>query len=134
LTSIAFPVVNSQKRGFPPENGAHVAIRTIRRFLEHFGAGISMVIFSFANQADMNRYLKILPLYFPRNNSEEIFSKEELPRDIGNEFGETVIEERKIKITAFPSPIVGNQKLDSPSPQKNSSHNQQCYSNSSVKN
>jgi len=119
LTSIAFPVINSQKRGFPPENGAHVAIRTVRRFLEHFGTGINSVIFCFANQIDLSRYNKILPLYFPRNYDEELFSKEELPRDIGNEFGETVIEERKIKITAFPTPLVGaSPKNEHSSPSK----------------
>jgi len=120
LLSIAFPVINSQKRGFPPENGAHVAIRTVRRFLEHFGTGVDCVIFCFANQVDMTRYNKILPLYFPRNYDEEVLSKEELPRDIGNDFGETVIEERKIKISAFPTPIIGNtQKSDASSPVKN---------------
>lgn len=35
--------------------------------------------------------------------AEEKFSKDELPRDVGNEFGETVIEERKIRIAAYPS-------------------------------
>jgi hypothetical protein len=43
-----------------------------------------------------------------RTYDEEVLSKEELPRDIGNDFGETVIEERKIKISAFPTPIIGN--------------------------
>jgi len=116
LSSIAFPVINSQKRGFPPDNGAHVAIRTVRRFLEHFGIGIKTVIFCFANQLEMTRYVKILPLYFPRNSEEELFSKEELPRDVGNEYGETVIEERKIKINAFPTPLLGpTHKNDGPS-------------------
>jgi len=109
LTTIEFPVLNSQKRGFPPENGAHIAIRTVRRFLEHYGQGVAYIVFCLSNHTDETRYKKFLPLYFPRNYQEELYSREELPRDIGNEFGETVIEERKIKINAFPTPIVGNK-------------------------
>lgn len=75
---------------------------TIRRFLEHWGQGIESIIFCLPDLMEYNLYHKILPLYFPRNIREEIYSKQELPRDIGNEFGETVIEERKIKISAFP--------------------------------
>lgn len=75
---------------------------TIRRFLEHWGQGIESIVFCLNDLMEYNLYHKILPLYFPRNLREEIYSKQELPRDIGNEFGETVIEERKIKISAFP--------------------------------
>lgn len=75
---------------------------TIRRFLEHWGQGIESIVFCLSDLLEYNLYHKILPLYFPRNLREEIYSKQELPRDIGNEFGETVIEERKIKISAFP--------------------------------
>lgn len=102
LKTIAFPVINSQKRGYPPEPGAHIAIRTVRRFLEHWGKDIESVVFTVVNVEEFKLYNRILGLYFPRNKKELITSKEELPRDTGNEFGETVIEERKIRITAFP--------------------------------
>jgi len=42
-------------------------------------------------------------LYFPRDRKELQNSKDELPRDTGNEFGETVIENRVIRIK--PSPV-----------------------------
>jgi len=48
---------------------------------------------------------KFLPLYFPRDRKELQNSKDELPRDTGNEFGETVIENRVIKIKASPVPV-----------------------------
>lgn len=74
----------------------------------------------FNNKEDQDVYLSVVPLYFPRTRyiqffkgrasstmlmyrKEELVSREELPRDVGNEFGETVIEERKIRISAYPS-------------------------------
>jgi len=55
-------------------------------------------------------YTKTMSLYFPRNKKELILAKEELPRDTGNQFGETVIEERKIRISAFPGIQVGESQ------------------------
>lgn len=116
LSTIAFPVINSVKKGYPPEPGAHIAIRTVRRFLEHWGEGISMVIFVLQNSSDLKLYQRIMPLYFPRNRKEEQVSKEELPRDTGNEYGETVIEERKIRIQALPTQQVTPEVVESSQP------------------
>jgi len=102
LQTIAFPVVNSQKRGYPPEAGSHIAIRTVRRFMEHWGKDIVAIVFCVCNAEEFKLYSKILSLYCPRNKKELILAKEELPRDTGNQYGETVIEERKIRISAFP--------------------------------
>jgi len=106
LRSIAFPVISNQKRGFPAESACHVAIRTIRRFLEHWGKDVDLVIMCVSHSFDFDLYARILPLYCPRNNAELLTAKEELPRDVGNEFGETEIEERKIRISAFPGGTV----------------------------
>eukprot|EP01130_Rhizamoeba_saxonica_P014052 TRINITY_DN6084_c0_g1_i1.p1 TRINITY_DN6084_c0_g1~~TRINITY_DN6084_c0_g1_i1.p1 ORF type:complete len:488 (-),score=99.54 TRINITY_DN6084_c0_g1_i1:38-1501(-) len=103
MRSIGFCIINSQKRGYPSDNGAHIAIRTVRRFLEHWGDDVDRIIFAMPSGNDLRIYAKILPLYFPRSEREENIAKEELPRDVGNEFGETVVEERKIRIQAFPS-------------------------------
>lgn len=101
LCSVGFPIIYSPKRGFPPEPGAHLAIRTIRRYLENFGDNIERVVFvvTGANEAI---YRKIMPLYFPRHESEEQFSIDFLPQNIGNEMGEPVIEEREIRISDKP--------------------------------
>ena len=45
----------------------------------------------------------MLPLYFPRSQSEEDFTAYHLPYDIGNEDGEPVIPERQIRIQSKPS-------------------------------
>lgn len=59
-------------------------------------------------------YEKLLPLYFPRSPEEEAAAKTLLPQDtgitiyyswwfcIGDEYGEPIVEARKIRIGAFP--------------------------------
>ena len=43
-----------------------------------------------------------MPLYFPRNKEEEVFSARALPLELGDEFGEPIIAERKIRISDNP--------------------------------
>ena len=45
---------------------------------------------------------RLLPLYFPRDQNEEEIAAVKLPSDVGDENGETVISERKIRISALP--------------------------------
>jgi len=45
----------------------------------------------------------LLPLYFPRSHQEELYAAQRLPADVGNENGEPVIAERKIRIAANPA-------------------------------
>jgi len=114
LRTIAFPLINSQKRGYPPEPGCHIAVRTLRRFLEHWGKDIDLIILCVPSNIDFALYNRVLPLYFPRCKQDLLLEKEELPRDVGNEFGETVIEERKIRISAFPGNALNGSTLDAP--------------------
>lgn len=44
----------------------------------------------------------MLPLYFPRDKKEETFAITKLPADVGDENGETIIDERKIRIKPLP--------------------------------
>jgi O-acetyl-ADP-ribose deacetylase (regulator of RNase III) len=113
LHSIAFCVINSEKRGYPPELGAHIALRTVRRFLEKFGRPLEHVVFCVQTKDEMNLYEEILPLYFPRNSNEEAQALLRLPEDIGNEIGETTISERVIRIGAAPiSSEVGESEIE----------------------
>jgi len=100
--SIAFSVINSEKRGYPPENGAHIAIRTVRRFLEKYGSPITAVVFCMDTERDYNLYERILWMYCPRDKEEERDALAKLPEDTGNELGETVVEERMIRIGTAP--------------------------------
>lgn len=44
----------------------------------------------------------MLPLYFPRDTHEEEIAISKLPADVGDENGETIIDERKIRIKPLP--------------------------------
>lgn len=52
-----------------------------------------------------------MPLYFPRNQKEEEFATKALPLDLGDEFGEPIILERKIRISNNPV-IKGKGRMD----------------------
>lgn len=45
---------------------------------------------------------RLLPLYFPRDKHEEEIAISKLPADVGDENGETIIDERKIRIKPLP--------------------------------
>ena len=45
---------------------------------------------------------RLFPLYFPRDKNEEEIAATKLPSDVGDENGEIVISEHKIKISALP--------------------------------
>ena len=44
-------------------------------------------------------YQSIMPLYFPRSKEEEAYAAKALPLELGDEFGEPIIPERKIRIS-----------------------------------
>ena len=46
---------------------------------------------------------RLLTLYFPRDKHEEEVAISKLPADVGDENGETVIDERKIRIQPLPN-------------------------------
>jgi hypothetical protein len=101
LRTIAFSCLYTARKGYPREDAAHIGLRTIRRFLEHWGDDIDQVVICVDNPVDLAIYEQILPLYMPRCPEEEEIAAERLPADIGNEHGETVIEDRKIRLTNF---------------------------------
>ncbi|XP_071113143.1 protein GDAP2 homolog [Haliotis cracherodii] len=94
--------IHTSQRGYPSESGAHIGIRTTRRFLEKFGEDIDTVVFVCSDET-VDVYKGLLPLYFPRNIREENYAEELLPRDIGNENGEPVIKDRQIRILDKPA-------------------------------
>ena len=48
-------------------------------------------------------YSNLLPLYFPRTQSEENFAAYHLPLDVGNHTGEPIVADRQIRIAAKPT-------------------------------
>ncbi|XP_013421898.1 protein GDAP2 homolog isoform X2 [Lingula anatina] len=117
LSSIAFPCIHSQRRGYPVEEGAHIALRTVRRFLEKHGDSVDTVIFAVMEHEESREletwrvlcsrelevYIQLLPLYFPRSEKEAQYAIGFIPEDVGNEDGEPVIPERQIRIMDKPT-------------------------------
>ena len=68
--SIAFDTIHSLDKKYPIEAGAHIALRTIRRFLNKHGAGIECIVFAIPDQAHREVYSKVMPVYFPRDARE----------------------------------------------------------------
>ncbi|KAJ6350628.1 hypothetical protein OIU78_006720 [Salix suchowensis] len=102
LQSIAMGCIYTESKNYPREPATHVAIRTIRRFLEKQKNKIAAVVFCTTTSTDTEIYKRLLPLYFPRDKHEEEVAISKLPADVGDENGETIIDERKIRIKPLP--------------------------------
>ncbi|KAF5449553.1 hypothetical protein F2P56_029985 [Juglans regia] len=102
LKSIAMGCIYTEAKNYPREPAAHVAIRTVRRFLEKQKDKITAVVFCTTTTSDTEIYKRLLPLYFPRDKHEEEVAISKLPSDVGDENGETIIDERKIRIKPLP--------------------------------
>ncbi|XP_068081314.1 protein GDAP2 homolog isoform X2 [Anabrus simplex] len=101
LSTVAVCVINSVRRNYPPDEGAHIAIRTIRRFLEQHGELLDTVVLVVDN-IDLGIYEVILPLYFPRSPQEEENALWLLPANVGGLNGEPVQPDRQIRIIDNP--------------------------------
>lgn len=102
LQSIAMGCIYTEAKNYPREPAAHVAIRTVRRFLEKQKDKVTAVVFCTTTTTDTEIYKRLLPLYFPRDKHEEEVAISKLPADVGDENGETIIDERKIRIKPLP--------------------------------
>ena len=112
LTSLAVSCVYTERKGYPRREAAHIAIRTVRRFLEQFSSnrrgdrasenGLAHVVFVVDNAKDLTIYRELLRMYFPRNISDVQFQREHLPADVGNGKGEPVVVDRQVRISAMP--------------------------------
>ncbi|XP_037774427.1 protein GDAP2 homolog [Penaeus monodon] len=101
IRTIAFCPINSVRRGFPPDQGGHIALRTVRRFLERFSQHMERIVFV-VNSIDVSIYEILLPLYFPRTMQDEDCGCYLLPNDLGDELGEPLIPDRQIRIIDNP--------------------------------
>ena len=69
--------------------------------MEHFRTDFDRIVFCVESESDFELYAKMFKFYFPRNAKEMHLAAMELPEDEGNEWGETVIEERVIRVGAL---------------------------------
>ncbi|KAG2548783.1 hypothetical protein PVAP13_9KG216585 [Panicum virgatum] len=114
LESIAMGCIYTEAKNYPREPAAHVAIRTVRRFLEKQKGYVAGVVFCTTSSSDTEIYKRLLPLYFPRDKQEEEIAISKLPAHVGDENGETVIDERKIRIRPLPAGAIDRTVTSTP--------------------
>eukprot|EP01086_Lenisia_limosa_P007628 TRINITY_DN2766_c0_g1_i3.p1 TRINITY_DN2766_c0_g1~~TRINITY_DN2766_c0_g1_i3.p1 ORF type:complete len:336 (+),score=65.99 TRINITY_DN2766_c0_g1_i3:43-1050(+) len=98
LRTIAFLPIHSELRSYPAEEGCHIALRTIRRYMDAHGEDIDMVVIAFNGPVEEELYSNAARLYFPRNCAQARIAEKHLPQDTGNSEGRTVVEERAVRI------------------------------------
>ncbi|PFH33686.1 macro domain-containing protein [Besnoitia besnoiti] len=76
----------------------HTTLRSLRRWMERLRSKVDAVVL-FANDIqEMRMCDSFVRLYFPRNPTEEAEARWGLPEEIGNEFGQIEVAERRIRI------------------------------------
>ncbi|XP_055917469.1 protein GDAP2 homolog isoform X1 [Eupeodes corollae] len=109
LKTIALCNISTIQRNFPADLEAHIALRTIRRFLERFQSEIVILC---VDAHERGIYEVLAPLYFPRDQLEESTALWQLPKDIGGEFGEPHHPDRQIRIIRNPQHTVKMRHTD----------------------
>jgi len=110
IKTLAICCLYLKSKKYPRDLGAHVALRTIRKYLSHnAGQKLEKIIICCNNPEDYAVYNSLMPAYFPRSLDECLLQSNILPDNLGNEWGEQIIENRKVTITAGPRPsLEGN--------------------------
>ncbi|KAG2774662.1 hypothetical protein PC129_g1500 [Phytophthora cactorum] len=134
LRSVATGCIYTPRKGYPREEAAHIAARTVRRYMEHYGDEFDRVILCMDSVQDMSVYERVLPLYFPRTVKEQQESLLLLAtRDLGDSFGEPIIAERKIRIgNLTSSPFVDEHHSNQHDFERYDKENQNCALSNNV--
>eukprot|EP00397_Hematodinium_sp_SG-2012_P023649 GEMP01024586.1.p1 GENE.GEMP01024586.1~~GEMP01024586.1.p1 ORF type:complete len:501 (+),score=82.38 GEMP01024586.1:59-1561(+) len=95
--TVSMPMMYSKTKNFPLDLAAHTVLRTTRRWLERLD--IEALIFV-GTQEEMNLYLDLLPIYFPRSHEEAVSMFHYIENlEVGNKFGEVTVAGRDIRIS-----------------------------------
>ena len=102
IRTLALCPINCVRRGYPPHDGAHMALRVVRRALEKHKESFTLIIFV-VEDVDVGIYDHLMPFYFPRSHAEEESAQYYLPEDIGGDTGQPLLPERRIRIAVRPT-------------------------------
>jgi O-acetyl-ADP-ribose deacetylase (regulator of RNase III) len=94
--SIVICCLYLKTRSYPRFEAAHIALRTIRRFLEHkISHQLERICLCVNSEDDFSIYSSLMTAYFPRNIFEEEGQANLLdPNLVDNEWGEIVVKDR----------------------------------------
>jgi O-acetyl-ADP-ribose deacetylase (regulator of RNase III) len=112
--SVVFSCIYSEKKKFPRMDAAHVALRTIRKFLNHASMEnvFEKIMLCVPSQDDYEIYSALMTAYFPRTRSEVDNQQTLLPTELGDEWGECKVAERSLKVSMGPKPLPVEQKVE----------------------
>mmetsp|Transcript_33652 Transcript_33652/g.75216 ORF Transcript_33652/g.75216 Transcript_33652/m.75216 type:complete len:502 (+) Transcript_33652:88-1593(+) len=99
MRTVAFTCSSASDKGYPRDEAVHIALRSLRRWLERLEGSIDAVVLVEETAEDMALLQSLTPLYFPRSLREEREAITALPEEVGNALGETEVAERKIRIS-----------------------------------
>lgn len=69
LRTVAFPCISTGVYGYPQEEAAHVALKTVRTFLETNHDKIDRIIFCLYLKNDVKIYENLMQVYFPAGDT-----------------------------------------------------------------
>lgn len=104
--TVALCALHSLRKGYPTDDGAHCALRTLRRFLEHDPEhSFDVILLVLRAEPELEAYRRIMPLYFPRSADEATASATFLPLDLGDEHGEVRAKDRQMRVALTPGSV-----------------------------
>jgi O-acetyl-ADP-ribose deacetylase (regulator of RNase III) len=102
VQSLVIGTLYKQSKKYPRFDAAHVALRTVRKFLEHsVGDIFDRVMFCVNTQEDFEIYSALMHAYFPRSQDELDDQLNLLPIELGDEWGEVIIPDRVVKVSTL---------------------------------
>jgi O-acetyl-ADP-ribose deacetylase (regulator of RNase III) len=106
VSSVVIGCIYKHAKKYPRFDAAHVALRTVRKFLQHpVGDCLQRVMLCVTTQEDFEIYSALMHAYFPRTESELEDQLNLLPIELGDEWGEIIIPDRVLKVSAGPKPL-----------------------------
>lgn len=107
VRTLAFNCIYMQKKKYPRFDAAHVALRTVRKFLDHptMADMFDSIMFCVPTQEDYEIYSALLTGYFSRNAAELEAQESMLPADLGNEWGQLIQSDRVLAVSVGPKPL-----------------------------
>lgn len=107
VEDLIFTCIYSKRKNYPRDEAAHIALRVIRKFLQHSALTekLRRVMFCVPTQEDYEIYAALMIAYFPRNEAELQYQEGLLPPELGDEWGEIKQADRELKVSAGPKPL-----------------------------
>lgn len=107
IRTLAINCIYMSKKKYPRFDAAHVALRTVRKFLDHptMSNIFDSIMFCVPTQEDYEIYSALLTGYFSRNAAEVESQESMLPADLGNEWGQLIQSDRVLTVSVGPKPL-----------------------------